>query len=79
MRTKKKFGSENKNVGNKSQGNKDTSKIQYFGCHEYGHYKRDCPKNSKNNKRKKLHEASTAEDEEAPKKPKDKNQKDLYY
>ena len=55
------------------------SKVQCFGCHEYGHSKKDFPKNPKNNKRNERHEASTTKDEEAPKKPKVEDYKDLYY
>ena len=30
---------------------RDMSKIQCYGCQEYGHHKRDCPKVKKDNKR----------------------------
>jgi hypothetical protein len=36
------------------------SKVQCFECHEYGHYRRDCPKLSK--KRKEEHHASISND-----------------
>jgi hypothetical protein len=46
---------------NKFNHKRDMSKIQCcYGCHEYGHYKKDCPKLSK--KRKERHHASTAND-----------------
>jgi hypothetical protein len=44
------------------------SKVQCFECHEYGHYKRNCPKLTK--KRKERHHASAANDEEPSKKTK---------
>lgn len=37
---KGKFGK----FGPRRTNNKDMSKIQCFGCQEYGHYKRNCPK-----------------------------------
>ena len=48
---KGKFGK----FGPRRTNNKDMSKIQCFGCQEYGHYKRNFPKLKKdnNNKRKK--------------------------
>lgn len=54
-------------------------KVQFYGCHEYGNFKRDCPKNPKNNKREERHEALTVKYEEASKKPKVEDNKDLYY
>ena len=39
----------------------DMSKIQCYGCQEYGHYKRDCPK-FKDNKRKERNEAHIIEE-----------------
>jgi len=54
------------------------SKVQCFGCHEYGNYKADCTKKPKNKKRKERFEALTDEDEE-PSKKQMEDPKDLYY
>ena len=62
------FGFQHKNSGKRFHRNKDMSKVQIYGSHEYGHFKRDYLKNPKNNKRKETHEALTTEDEEGPKK-----------
>jgi hypothetical protein len=60
---KKRFGS-----GKRFNHKRDMSKVQCYGCHEYGHYKKDCPKLAK--KRKVRHHASAANDEEPSKKAK---------
>jgi hypothetical protein len=60
---KKGFGSRKK-LNHK----RDMSKVQCFGCQEYNHYKRDCPKLTK--KIKETHHASTSNDEEPSKKAK---------
>lgn len=52
--------------------------MKCFHWHEHGHYKTDCPKNPKNNKRKERSEALIAEDEEPLKKQKE-DPRDLYY
>src|ERR1700733_2562132 len=48
------------------------SKVQRFGCQEYGRYKRDCPKlkKDKNNKRKREEARVTQEVKEDDKKQK---------
>jgi len=53
--------------------NKDTSKIRCYGCQEYGHYKRNCPKLKKdnNNKRKREEAHMTQEVKEEEKKKKE--------
>ena len=43
---------------------KDMSKIQCYGCQEYGHYKRDCLKFKNENKRKEGNEAHFTEEVE---------------
>lgn len=61
----------------------DISKVQCFGCNEYGHFKRDFPKdpwNKKKNKSKEISEAHiTEENEEPKKKAKNEDPKYLYY
>lgn len=53
------------------------SKIQCFGCNEYGHFNRDCP-NKKYNKRKERSEAHIAEEKgESEKKQKGEDPKNL--
>jgi len=50
---KGKFGK----FGPQRKGKRDMSKIQCFGCQEYGHYKRDCHKFKKDNNMRKREEA----------------------
>jgi hypothetical protein len=69
---KKIFGSRNK-----FNHKKDMSKVQCFGCHEYGQYKKDCPKLTK--KRKEIHHASIVNDEEPSKKYKHEEAYFSYY
>jgi hypothetical protein len=52
------------------------SKVQCFECHNYGHYKRNCPKLT--TKRKERHHASIVNDEESSKKTKH-NEIDFFY
>lgn len=61
--------------------NKDMSKIQCFGCQEYGHYKRNCPKLKKdtNNKRKREEAHITQEMKEEGNRKKKEDPLDLYY
>lgn len=47
-----------KKFGPRRTINRDMSKVQFFGCQEYGHYKRDFSKSKKeNNKKRKREEA----------------------
>ena len=57
------------------------SKVQYFGCQEYGDYKRNCPKlkRDNNNKRKREEAHITQEVKEEDKKQKKEDHPDLYY
>jgi len=55
---KGKFG----RFGPRRTNNKDMSKIQCFGCQEYGHYKRNYPKLEKDNNRRKREEAHIAQE-----------------
>ena len=73
---KGKFG----NFGPRRTNNKDMSKIQCFGCQEYGHYKRNCPKlkNNNNNKRKREEAHMTHKTKEEDKKKKKEDPPDLY-
>lgn len=57
---------------------KDMLKIQCYGCQEYGHYKRDCPK-FKDNKRKERNEAHITEEVEEPDEKKFKGINLHYY
>jgi hypothetical protein len=61
-RNKRKFGSRKK-----PNQEKDMSKIQYFNCRNYGHYKNHCPELKK---RKETNEALVAEEKEPTKKTK---------
>ena len=68
---KRKFGKSKKKI--------DMSKIQCFGCNEYGQVKRDCS-NKVNNKSKERSEAHIDEVKGNPKKkPKGEDPKDLHY
>jgi hypothetical protein len=53
------------------------SKVQCFECHDYGHYKSNCPKLTK--KRKYKHHASVANDEEPSKKINNDETNFFYY
>jgi len=57
------------------------SKIQCYGCQDYGHYKRNCPKLNKENNDKIKREEShmTQELKEEEKKQKNEDPLDLYY
>ena len=66
--------------GPRRTNSKDMSKIQCFGCQEYGHYKRNCPKLKKDNNKRKGEEAHmTQEVKEEEKKQKKEDPPDLYY
>jgi hypothetical protein len=70
QRDKKRFDSRNK-------FKRDISKVQCFECHDYGHYKRNCPKLIK--KRKERHHTLAANDEEPSKKTKHDETSFFYY
>jgi len=74
---KGKFGK----FGPRGTSNRDMSKVQCFGCQEYAHYKRDCPKLEKdNNNKRKMDEAHlTQEVKEEDKKQKKEDPPNLYY
>ena len=74
---KGKFGK----FGPRRTNNKDMSKIQSYGCQEYGHYKRNYPKLKKdiNNRRKREEAHMTQEVKEEEKKQKKEDPLDLYY
>lgn len=58
------------------------SKIQCYECNAYGHFKRNCPKLKKDNKkRNERNEAHVTEEMEESEKKKSKKEevKDLYY
>ena len=40
---------------------KNMAKVQCYGCQEYGHYKRDCPKLNKDNNKRQREEEHIAE------------------
>ena len=52
-RRKEKFGM----LGPQKKKKIDMSKIQCYGCQQYGHHKRDCLKFKKDNKRKERNKA----------------------
>jgi hypothetical protein len=56
---------------------RDMSKVQFYGCHDYGHYKRDFPKLAK--KRNEIHDVPAANDEEPSKKVKHEETIFFYY
>jgi hypothetical protein len=64
-----------------SEKEKNMAKIQCYGCQEYGHYKRDCPKLKKDNNKRGREEAHITEEVEEAEKKKSKKEevKDLYY
>ena len=68
-------------LGPQKKKKKDMSKIQCYGCHKYGHYKRNCRKSKKDNNKRGREEAHIIEEvEEAEKKNSKKEEvKDLYY
>jgi hypothetical protein len=59
--TKFKRHGRKKKYDSRKKFKRDMSKVQCFECHDYGHYKRNCPKLT--NKRKERHYTSTANDE----------------
>ena len=66
-RRKGKFGK----FGPQKKKKMDMSKIQRYGCQKYGHFKRDCLKLKKDNKkRKEGNEAHVTEEVEEPEKKK---------
>lgn len=60
---------------------KNMAKVRCYGCQEYGHYKRDCPKLKKDNNKRGREEAHITEEVEEAEKKKSKKEevKDLYY
>ena len=60
----------------------DMSKIKCYECNEYGHFKRNCPKlkkeNKKKNKIKQAHDTEEVEESEK-KKSKEEEVKDHYF
>ena len=60
---------------------RDISKIQCYGCQEYGHYKRDCPKIKKDNNKRGREEGHITEKVEDAEKKKSKKEEviDLHY
>jgi hypothetical protein len=60
FKNKRKFSSRRK-----TNQEKDISKVQFFNCQKYGHYKNQCPELKK---RKEKHEALIAEEKEPTKK-----------
>lgn len=72
-RGKKKGGSQGKGLGKK----KDMSRIQYYGCQKYGHFKKNCPELANNKWRKRKQHAFIIDvEDEHPKKP--KGDKDFF-
>ena len=56
------------------------SKIQCYGCQEYGYYKRNCPKLKKDNNKRKREEAHVIQEmKEEENKQKKEDPSDLYY
>ena len=50
------------------------AKVQCYGCQEYGHYKRDCPKLKKDNTKRGREEANITEEVEEAEKKKSKKE-----
>ena len=63
------------------QKKRNISNVQCYGCHVYGHFKRDCPKLKKGNNKRGREEAHIIEEMEEAEKKKSKKEevKDLYY
>ena len=73
---KGKFGK----FGPQRKGKRYMSKVQCFGCQEYGNYKRYCAKFKKEKNKRKREEAHiTQEVKEEDKKQKKEDPPDLYY
>jgi hypothetical protein len=67
----------NKRSYSRKKFKRDMSKVQCFECHNYGHYKHNCPKLTR--KRKERHHPSIANVEESSKKTKHDETYFFYY